>query len=284
MLFSNTILLFLFLYILFIKIQLFNTNMNKNFVIAGPCIIETEEIAFIIAEKLLQLSKILNIEIIYKASYKKDNRTSVISFSGIGDNEAINILRNIKNKFGFKITTDVHSSEEVNKIADFIDIIQIPAFMCRQTSLILAAAETNKIVNIKKGQWLDPDSTKHIVEKVRTKSSNEVWLTERGSYFGYNRLIVDFTSIPVMKKYADKVIMDCTHSVQVPSTDTQTGGNPEFVGLMAKNGLVSGADGLFFEVHPNPKMSKSDSNTIFDLEKFPQLLKSTIELANFLQK
>jgi 2-dehydro-3-deoxyphosphooctonate aldolase (KDO 8-P synthase) len=258
--------------------------MPKNFIIAGPCIIENEETTFLIAEKLDKLAKSQNIEIIFKASYKKDNRTSVNSFSGIGDDVAIEILRNVKKKFGFKITTDVHSPEEVAKVADFIDVIQIPAFMCRQTSLILAAAETNKIVNVKKGQWLDPESTKHIIEKVRTKSNNEVWLTERGSYFGYNRLIVDFTSIPVMKKYADKVIMDCTHSVQVPTTNNQTGGNPEFISLMAKNGLISGADGLFFEVHPNPKESKSDANTIFDLAKFPELVNDVFALAVFLQE
>lgn len=258
--------------------------MKKNFVIAGPCIIESEDIVFQIAEKLYSISQNQGIEIIFKASFKKDNRTNINSFSGIGDEAAIEILRNVKKKFGFQITTDVHNPNDVEKIADFIDIIQIPAFMCRQTSLILAAAETNKIVNVKKGQWLDPESTKHIVEKVRTKSDNEVWLTERGSYFGYNRLIVDFTSIPVMKKYADKVIMDCTHSVQVPTTDNQTGGNPQFVGLMAKNGLISGIDGLFFEVHPNPKESKSDANTIFDLSKFPALVKDVFELAAFINK
>lgn len=258
--------------------------MYKNFIIAGPCIIESKETTFSIAESLLKISKELNVEIIFKASYKKDNRTSINSFSGIGDDEAINILREIKKTFGFKITTDVHSTDEIEKVVDFIDIIQIPAFMCRQTSLIIAAAKTNKIVNVKKGQWLDPESTKHIVEKVRKYSTNEVWLTERGSYFGYNRLIVDFTNIPIMKKYADKVIMDCTHSVQVPTTDSQTGGNPEFVGLMAKNGLISGADGLFFEVHPNPKLSKSDANTIFDIAKFPDLLSDVLSLSGFINQ
>jgi 2-dehydro-3-deoxyphosphooctonate aldolase (KDO 8-P synthase) len=255
--------------------------MKKLFLIAGPCVVENEEITFHIAEKLSEIKEKLKIDIIFKASYKKANRTSINSFIGIGDIKALEILAKVREKFNFKILTDVHAKEEVKLASDYVDILQIPAFLCRQTELLLETGNFNKIVNIKKGQWVSPDSMINAVEKIR-QSGNvpEVWLTERGTAFGYNDLVVDFTSIPKMKKFADKVIIDCTHSVQKPNMGSVTGGDPSMIETLALCGIAAGVDALFIEVHPKPSEALSDASSMLQLAQLEILIEKCIKLKN----
>ncbi len=257
--------------------------MSNLILIAGPCVIENNDITYYIVNKLIKITKDLNVDLIFKASYKKANRSDLNSFTGIGDIEALKILKNIKEQYNIPVITDVHETIEVALASSYVSYLQIPAFLCRQTDLLISAGKTNSIVNVKKGQWMSPESMKNVVEKVKSVSTGEVWLTERGSSFGYKDLVVDMTSIPIMKRYADKVIMDCTHSVQKPNNGNTTGGNPEMIETLAVAATAVGVDGLFFEVHPNPSESLSDASSILHIDKLYDILVKCLRIKNALQ-
>ncbi len=253
-------------------------------IIAGPCVVENEKMIFEIAEHLCMLKEKYNFQLIFKASYKKANRSSLNSFTGIVDLNALKILGQVKNKFNIPVITDVHDKSEVAIAVDFVDYLQIPAFLCRQTELLLEAGKTGKTVNIKKGQWMSPESMQMAVEKARSPKYSEIWLTERGSIFGYNDLIVDFTSIPRMKKICDKVIVDCTHSVQKPNTGLTTGGDPSMIETIAKAASAVGADGLFFEVHPDPKNAMSDAASMLQINQLEDIIYKCLSITNAINK
>lgn len=240
--------------------------MNKPVFIAGPCVIESKEVLEAVAEELVRLNKKYGLDIIFKASFDKANRTSISSYRGPGLEKGLQMLADIKNKYGLKILTDIHEAYQAEPVGKVVDVIQIPAFLCRQTDLLVAAAQTGKIVNIKKAQFLSGDDMKYPVEKVRQTQGDDsrVWLTERGNIYGYNNLVVDFRNLPLMHQYTDTVIMDCTHSVQRPgAAGGKTGGNREFIPSMAYAAKAFGADGYFFEVHPSPDEALSDApNTL----------------------
>lgn len=262
--------------------SLFNNQSydeNSFFLIAGPCVVESEDLLFEVAEKVSTVCKQLGIPYIFKSSYRKANRTSSSSFTGLGDEEALAILANVKGKFGLPLTSDIHAHEEAAMAAKVVDILQIPAFLCRQTDLLLAAAETGKIVNIKKGQFLSGASMKFAVEKIRNSGNEQVILTERGNTFGYTDLVVDYRNLPIMKEFGVPVIMDCTHSLQQPNqTSGVTGGNPEMIGTIAKAAIAAGADGIFIETHPNPSCALSDGANMLKLDKIESLLKQLTKL------
>jgi len=247
--------------------------MKKPIIIAGPCVIESAECLETVAAELVRINKTHGIEIIFKASFDKANRTSIHSFRGPGLEKGIQMLADIKAKFGLKVLTDIHESYQAAPVAEVADILQIPAFLCRQTDLLVAAAKTGKVVNIKKAQFLSGDDMQWPVQKVRESGNNNVWLTERGNIYGYNNLAVDFRNISDMKKYTDTVIMDCTHSVQRPgAAGGKTGGNREFVPAMALAAKAFGANGYFFEVHPNPEEALSDGPNMLYLNDLEQLV------------
>lgn len=242
----------------------------KPIFICGPCVIESAECLDIVAQELVRLNKKYKIDIIFKSSYDKANRTSINSFRGPGLEKGLMMLNDIREKYGLRLLTDIHESYQAVPAGEVVDVLQIPAFLCRQTDLLIAAAKTGKIVNIKKAQFLSGEDMKYPIQKVKESGNENVWLTERGNIYGYNNLVVDFRNISDMKKYSDIVIMDCTHSVQRPGGNGgTTGGNREFVPAMALAAKAFGATGYFFEVHPNPEKSKSDGpNMLFlnDLE------------------
>ncbi len=247
--------------------------MSNFFLIAGPCVVENQEIGFEVAETLVSITRKLNIPFYFKASFKKANRTSIHSFSSIGETKALQILADIKSKYQVQILTDVHETSDIEKVKDIVDVIQIPAFLCRQTDLILTAAKTEKTINIKKGQFANATQMQFAAEKVRSVGNNSIWLTERGNSFGYQDLIVDFRNIPLLKVNNCKAIIDITHSIQQPnSTEGTTLGTPEFIELIAKCGIVAGADGLFLETHPNPSNALSDGYNMIALNKVENLL------------
>lgn len=250
-------------------------DTNKLFLIAGPCAIEGEEIALTIAEKLIGISQKLDIPLIFKGSYRKANRTSINSFTGIGDEKALRILEKIKHKFEIPVCSDIHSDAEAEWAADVLDIIQIPAFLCRQTSLLVAAARTGKIVNIKKGQFLSPGAMQFAAKKITDSGNDAVWLTERGTSFGHHDLIVDFRGITEMRSFGHPVIMDCTHSLQQPNQSSGvTGGKPEMIETIAKAAVAVGVNGLFIETHPDPSSAKSDGANMLPLDQLESLLKN----------
>lgn len=254
--------------------------MKKNnfFLIAGPCLIENEQIAFNIAEEIKKVTEKLDIEFIFKGSYRKANRSRIDSYTGIGDEKALNIISKIGKEFNVKTTTDVHSVEEAKLAANYVDIIQIPAFLCRQTDLIVAAAKTKKIVNIKKGQFLSAQAMEFAVQKVKDSGNKNVIITERGTQFGYQDLVVDFRSIPNMQKFAP-VVLDCTHSLQQPNQSSGvTGGLPHLIETIAKAGVAVGVDGLFIETHPNPPEAKSDGANMLALNQLDDLLKKIMKI------
>lgn len=254
-------------------IENINVGDNNPFVlIAGPCVVENEEITFTIAESVKEIASQLGIPFIFKSSYKKANRTSLNSFAGIGDKEALEILLNIKKTFDVPILTDVHTVEEVELAAQYVDVLQIPAFLCRQTDLLIAAGKTGKVVNIKKGQFLAPEDMKHAAEKVLSTNNDRVMLTERGTTFGYHNLVVDMRSLVIMRELGFPVVMDATHSVQLPSSGTLSGGQPKFIKPLAKAAVAIGIDALFFEVHPNPKEALSDAESQLPLSELKELL------------
>lgn len=245
----------------------------KNVFIAGPCVIESAELLDTVATRLVEINQHLGTDIIFKASFDKANRTSLHSFRGPGLEKGLQMLADIKQKYGLRITTDIHESYQAEAAGKVCDILQIPAFLCRQTDLLVAAAKTGKVVNIKKAQFLSGKDMRYPVEKAMESGAKEVWLTERGNCFGYNNLVVDFRNIPDMKEIVPTVIMDCTHSVQRPSAGNgKTVGDRKFVPAMAKAAKAFGATGYFFEVHPNPDQGKSDAANMLELNKLEQLI------------
>lgn len=254
-------------------------NDNSFFLIAGPCAVESYEICINIAESVQKLTDKLKIPFIFKASYKKANRTKLNSFSGIGDDLALSILEKIKKQTGLKITTDIHTESEAQKAATVVDILQIPAFLCRQTDLLIAAGKTKKQVNIKKGQFMSADAMEFAAEKVASTGNNQIGLMERGTTFGYQDLIVDFRNIPILKKTGYPVILDCTHSLQRPNQASGvTGGQPQLIETIAKAGIAVGVDGLFIETHPNPKMALSDGANMLPLHQLEKILTKLIKI------
>jgi 2-dehydro-3-deoxyphosphooctonate aldolase (KDO 8-P synthase) len=246
---------------------------------AGPCAIEGEEIALRIAEKIVKITDKLQIPYIFKGSYRKANRSRIDSFTGIGDEKALKILAKISTEFGVPSVTDIHGPEEAAMAAEYVDVLQIPAFLCRQTDLLIAAAKTGKAVNIKKGQFLSASSMKFAVDKVMDSGNSNVILTDRGNTFGYQDLIVDFRGIPEMKSFGVPVVMDCTHSLQQPNqTSGVTGGKPALIETIAKAAIAVGADGLFIETHPEPQNAKSDGANMLHLDLLEDLLTKLIRI------
>lgn len=253
--------------------------MDKLILIAGPCAIEDRETPFSIAAELVRLAEKFNLRLIFKGSYRKANRTDLTSFTGIGDEAALKIIQEIGQHFNVETITDIHESHEAELATKYVDHIQIPAFLCRQTELLLAAGNHSKAVNIKKGQFLSPESMKFPLEKVYSTKCEEVWLTERGTTFGYNELVVDATAIHRMKSLGAKVIMDCTHATQKPNkTDGVTGGDPAMIETLALSAIATGADGLFIETHPDPSSAKSDPYTMLQLNNLEALLEKVIKV------
>ena len=261
--------------------QLDNVRIGAGglFLIAGPCVIESEEHALFMAEVIKGVTRALNLPFIFKASYDKANRTSMRSFRGPGLAEGLRILKKVKDEVHIPVLTDVHETADVAKVAEVADILQIPAFLCRQTDLIVAAAMTERVVNIKKGQFVSPWDMKHAVEKCHAAGNDRVFVTERGSSFGYNNLVVDMRSLAIMRKFAP-VVFDATHSVQLPSAShgdedgpTVSGGQPEFIPLLARAAVAAGVDGVFLEVHDNPKQAKSDGANALESTKLREVLK-----------
>ncbi|HRG40274.1 MAG TPA: 3-deoxy-8-phosphooctulonate synthase [Saprospiraceae bacterium] len=258
-----------------------NRTSNNFFLIAGPCAIESEKMALDIAEVVKRITTDLKIPYIFKGSYRKANRSSIHSYTGIGDKKALKILRKVAETFDLPVTTDIHTDEEAEMAAEYVDILQIPAFLCRQTSLIAAAAKTGKIVNIKKGQFMSPESMAHAVLKVKECNNDKVMLTERGTTFGYQDLVVDYRGIPIMQSFGVPVIMDCTHSLQQPNQPSGvTGGKPGLISTIAKAAIAVGADGIFLETHPNPAEAKSDAANMLPLDQLETLL---VKLVNIRQ-
>lgn len=256
---------------------------DRFFLIAGPCVVEDEQNPFEIAERLVEITKRLEIPFIFKASYKKANRTRLDSFTGIGDEKALSVLKEIGEKWSIPVLTDVHSEGEAEMAAEYVDVLQIPAFLCRQTELLVAAAKTGKMVNVKKGQFSSPDSMKYVVEKIEAFSQGNVALTDRGTFFGYQDLVVDFRGIVQMKKFNVPVIMDCTHSLQQPNqTSGVTGGDPDMIETIAKAAIAVGADGLFMETHPNPSKAKSDGANMLHLDKIEGLMEKLLRIKRVL--
>lgn len=248
-------------------------SRNSFFLLAGPCVIEGREVVMEIAEKMVGICRKLEIPYVFKASYRKANRSSLSSFTGIGDLEGLKLLREVSEKFSVPTITDIHSAEEADIAAEYVDILQIPAFLCRQTDILEAAAKTGKWINIKKGQFLSPDTMHFAAEKVKAFGNDRILLTDRGTMFGYQDLIVDFRSIPKMKKYGYPAVMDITHSLQQPNqTMGVTGGEPEMIETIARAAIAVGADGIFMEVHPRPSEAKSDGANMLNLSLAEGLL------------
>ncbi len=251
--------------------------MSNIKLIAGPCVIESTELLDTVAEQLVEINKALGTDIIFKASFDKANRTSLSSARGVGMEKGLQMLADVRSKWGLKILTDVHESYQAEAAGEVVDVLQIPAFLCRQTDLLVASAKSGKIVNIKKAQFLSGEDMLYPYQKAKDSGAKEVWLTERGNMYGYNNLCVDFRNIPDMLKIADTVIMDCTHSVQRPGgAGGKTGGNREYVPMMARAAKAFGANGYFFEVHPTPDLGWSDAANMLHLHDLEELIKSLL--------
>lgn len=251
-----------------------SSTTDNFFLLAGPCVIEGEKMALDIAAHILPICQRLNIPYVFKGSYRKANRSRVDSFTGIGDEKALKILRKVREEFGIPVVTDIHEAAEAEMAAEYVDILQIPAFLCRQTDLLVAAARTGKMVNIKKGQFLAPESMRFAVQKVIDSGNDQVAVTERGTTFGYGDLVVDYRGIPTMQQSGEvPVILDVTHSLQQPNTGSGvTGGRPELIETIARAGIAVGADGLFIETHPDPAVAKSDGANMLRLDLIENLL------------
>jgi 2-dehydro-3-deoxyphosphooctonate aldolase (KDO 8-P synthase) len=255
------------------------TDRNNFFLMAGPCAIESEDMALRIAERIITITDKLHIPYIFKGSYRKANRSRVDSFTGIGDEKALKILAKVSKEFGVPTVTDIHESSEAAMAAAYVDVLQIPAFLCRQTDLLIAAAKTGKVINIKKGQFLSAGSMKFAVDKVKDSGNPNVLLTDRGNTFGYQDLIVDFRGIPEMREFGVPVIMDCTHSLQQPNQGSGvTGGKPALIETIAKAAIAVGADGLFIETHPEPSQAKSDGANMLHLDNLETLLTKLVRI------
>ena len=253
---------------------------DKNFfLVAGPCVVESEELLLEVGDKVSTICRNLGIPYIFKASYRKANRTSASSFTGLGDETGLQLLQKTGATFKVPVTTDIHAHDEAAVAARYADILQIPAFLCRQTDLLIAAAETGKIVNVKKGQFVSGPSMKFAVEKIIKAGNDKVILTERGNTFGYQDLVVDYRNIPWMKEHGAPVVRDCTHSLQQPNQTTGvTGGNPQLIGTIASAAIATGADGLFIETHPNPAVAKSDGANMLRLDLLENLLQRLVKI------
>ena len=259
--------------------KLKHTAGNNFFLMAGPCAIESEEMALRIAERIVNITDKLEIPYIFKGSYRKANRSKGSSFTGIGDEKALKILEKVGKTFDVPTVTDIHESAEAAMAAAYVDVLQIPAFLCRQTDLLIAAAKTNKVVNVKKGQFLSAGSMKFAVEKIFESGNNRVILTDRGNTFGYQDLIVDYRGLPEMQTFGVPVVMDCTHSLQQPNQSSGvTGGKPELIATIAKAAIAVGADGLFIETHPDPACAKSDGANMLHLDRLEELLTQLVRL------
>jgi 2-dehydro-3-deoxyphosphooctonate aldolase (KDO 8-P synthase) len=259
--------------------KLKHTESGNFFLIAGPCVIEGEAMAIEIAEQMVAMTDKLKIPYLFKGSYKKANRSRLDSFTGIGDEKALEILKKIGEKFNIPTVTDIHTAEEAKLAAQYVDVLQIPAFLCRQTDLLVAAAQTGKVVNIKKGQFVSPQSMQFAAQKVIETGNDNVMLTERGTSFGYQDLIVDFRSVPEMRKFGYPVILDATHSLQQPNqTSGVTAGQPELIETIALAGVVTGVDGLFLETHQNPSVAKSDGSNMLKLSLMETLLEKLVKI------
>ncbi len=246
---------------------------------AGPCVVENEEVLFKTASTLKNICEDLSIPLIFKSSFTKANRSSANSFTSIGHEKALNMLANVKTQFDLPLVTDIHTESDAELAAQYVDVLQIPAFLCRQTSLLVAAANTNKIVNIKKGQFLSPEAMEFALKKVTAQGNEKVMLTERGTTFGYQDLIVDYRGIPIMKQFGKPVIMDCTHALQQPNQPSGvTGGKPELIETIAKCAIAAGADGLFIETHPDPSNALSDGANMLPLHEIKALLEKLIRI------
>ena len=258
--------------------QLKYTDSNNFFLLCGPCAIEGEDMALRIAEHIVQVTDKLRIPYVFKGSFKKANRSRLDSFTGIGDEKALKILRKVSETFKIPTITDIHTEQDATMAAEYVDVLQIPAFLARQTDLLVAAAETGKTVNIKKGQFMSPESMKHAVNKVTETGNEQAIITERGAMFGYQDMIVDFRGIPTMKQYAP-VVLDVTHSLQQPNQSSGvTGGRPALIGTMARAGIAAGVDGLFIETHFDPANAKSDGANMLDLKLLEKLLTDLVSL------
>jgi 2-dehydro-3-deoxyphosphooctonate aldolase (KDO 8-P synthase) len=259
--------------------QIQHTKSGNFFLMAGPCAIESEDMAFRIAERILNITNKLAIPLIFKGSYRKANRSRLDSFTGIGDEKALKILSKISREFAIPTVTDIHESQEAAMAAEYVDVLQIPAFLCRQTDLLIAAAETQKTINIKKGQFLSAGAMRFAVDKVQDSGNPNVILTDRGNIFGYQDIIVDFRGIPEMKSFGVPVVMDCTHSLQQPNqTSGVTGGKPALIETIAKAAIAVGSDGLFIETHPEPQNAKSDGANMLHLDNLEDLLIKLIRI------
>jgi 2-dehydro-3-deoxyphosphooctonate aldolase (KDO 8-P synthase) len=254
-------------------------DKNNFFLIAGPCVVESEELVMEVADKVSSICKNLGIPYIFKASYRKANRTAASSFTGLGDENGLSLIKKVGDTYQLPTTSDIHAHDEAAEAAKYVDILQIPAFLCRQTDLLVAAAQTGKIVNVKKGQFLNGPSMKFAVEKIKNAGNDKVGLIERGNTFGYQDLVVDYRNITWMKAIEVPVIMDCTHSLQQPNqSGGVTGGNPELIETIAKAAIATGADGLFIETHPNPAVAKSDGANMLKLDLLEPLLEKLVRL------
>ena len=257
-----------------------NLNKSENFfLLAGPCVIEGEDMALRIAERVVKMTDRLDIPYVFKGSYRKANRSRLDSFTGIGDEKALKVLKKVRDTFGVPVVTDIHAPEEVAMAAEYVDILQIPAFLCRQTDLLVAAAKTGKIVNIKKGQFLSPGAMRFAADKVVEAGNNQVMLTERGTTFGYQDLLVDYRGIPEMQSFGHPVVLDVTHSLQQPNqTSGVTGGMPALIETVAKAGVAVGVDGLFMETHEDPTVAKSDGANMLKLDLLEGLLEKLVRI------
>ncbi len=245
------------------------------FLLAGPCVIEGEEMALDIAEQCVRITSELGIPYVFKGSYRKANRSRIDSFTGVGDLKALKVLAKVRDTFGVPVVTVIHAADEAEMAAEYVDVLQIPAFLCRQTDILIAAAGTGKAVNIKKGQFLSPDAMQFAIQKVRDAGNDNVALTERGVSFGYQDLIVDYRGIPEMQRFGAPVILDITHSLQQPNQPAGvTGGRPDLIETIARAGIATGVDGIFLETHRDPSVAKSDGANMLPLDRLPQLLRN----------
>ncbi|MDG4714487.1 3-deoxy-8-phosphooctulonate synthase [Winogradskyella marincola] len=263
--------------------KLKHTDSNNFFLLCGPCAIEGEDMALRIAEKVVSITDKLQIPYVFKGSFKKANRSRIDSFTGIGDEKALKILKKVSETFDIPTVTDIHEVSDADKAAEYVDVLQIPAFLVRQTDLVVAAAKTGKVVNLKKGQFMSPESMKHAVQKVKDSGSDKAWITDRGTMFGYQDMIVDFRGIPTMRQYAPTVL-DVTHSLQQPNqTIGVTGGRPDMIETIARAGVVNNVDGLFIETHFDPANAKSDGANMLHLDQLEGMLERLVKIRKTIQ-